>query len=283
MFTISNQPTTYMEQTYTAEEKTPAALFWKANQPTPPLKEILKLTHIDETELARIVEKTQKKWLLSGERSMAADSPELKAIQTALLQHAEKLQMRRTIEPKNKVFSSVLILGAKIAPFEKRLKSALDRIGSREISIDSLCILSGERKLDQDEIDALKAMGCQALDEREMMEFIANKRIAEYRKEQHKCPPDFTVYIIKAPKKEGAARATAEDTLKAWQQADKSCSKAPLLVVSSQPYGYYQLLITQASLLNKTLDLLAVETSESRAVIYLDTLARILFTIDKNK
>ena len=100
--------------------------------------------------------------------------------------------MIKTLEPKNKCFSSALVMGAKLKAFEFRLKSILDRIGS--LSIETLYILSGERKLDQDEIDALEKMGCNARDERDMMEFIAKKLVDESRKE-------IRLEIIKAPKK----------------------------------------------------------------------------------
>jgi hypothetical protein len=254
-----HKPPIVMEQIY----ERPNALFWD-QQPSEPLKRILCLTDIPETlGLEELVAATQKEWLLKGERWTAVDSPQLLQIHSEVLKIGEELGMKNTIEPKRKHFSSVIIMGAKIRVVEKRLKSALERIESGAITLDKLVFFSGERKLEPDEIEALQAMNSSARDEREMVEFLAQKVCA-----------DFPIEIVKAPKKEGALRATNDDVFKAWlPSSDRS-----ILVVSSQPYGYYQLFCAKA-LLPPSIetDLLAVETSERRASIYLDTLARILY------
>lgn len=283
-----------MEQTYSREDKSvsPIAIFWdrSTGRPSEPLRKILDLMNIPEgLSLKEIVERTQKEWLRSGERAVAADSPELLAKQALILQYADELQMMRTIEPKQSIFSSVKVLGSKIATFEKRLKSALDRIGSRAISLDVLWILAGERKLDKDEVEQLQAMRyAKEMDERGMMDHIATERVAEYfiERDKHrnsdKCPNTFLLEVAKASKKEGAVRATTEDTLIECKRLDDSFGSSPKLLVSSQPFGLYQLLVSKLALPDEEEhDLLAVETSERRAIIYLDTLARILYIIDK--
>lgn len=268
---FSTPPPIHMEQTYTCNKSSSSiSIFWdiKKGEATEPLKNILNLTGIPEDlPLDEIVALTQKEWLSSVERAKATDSPELTQIQPSILEQARALQMIEALEPKNNHFSSVLITGSKVLVFEKRLKTILERA----ITFDTLYILSGERKLDQDEIDALILMGSDATDEREMMAFITEKRIAE-------ASSDIHFEIIKAPKKEGAPRATNVDTYKAWLASEKNPNPAPILLVSSQPYGHYQLVIAK-DLLPEEIELLAIESTEKRAIIYLDTLARILYTI----
>ncbi len=276
-----SQPTIVMEQYYSRKEiYSPIAIFWVAQKPSETLAKVLRLTHIPETlPLDQIVEITQKEWLRTGERALTVDSPEFKAIQPLMLQYAADLQLKKTIEPKYARISFALVFGSKLAVFEKRLNSLLERIAKGSIRADILSILSGERTLDKDEIEALEKMGCAANDEREMMEFIANKRVAEFRRIHPNLT--FQLEIIKAPKKEGAARATTEDTLIAWKALHPAPPQYPVLLTSSQPYGIYQFLVANGVLPEFELDLLAAETAESRTAIYLDTLARILFLIKK--
>ncbi len=227
-------------------------------------KEVLRLTGINpELSDNEIVTTIDKEWRLkTKERSQATDTEEWSNLRELLMPHFELLGLVNTIEPMQQFYASALIVGAKMVRVEKRIESFLERISNESLTVGTLYLLAGERRLEEDEKEMLRKMDLFAEDERDMVELVAARMI----------PSNVNYVVIKACKADGAIRATSVETLTEWLTNDPD---SPTLLISSQPYGLYLLSFAKGVVPERyKLDLLAVETVENRVSIYLDTLAR---------
>lgn len=199
--------------------------------------------------------------------------------------------------PKSKEFKYILLNGSTVPNMRKRIHFLSEAIKNKKIELKSqtqIVFLEGERELFSSETrDVLLSASPfkqnpswiipspLPTDERDAAVMVWNQ--LDLPSEMRSHPPIF----IHAKKKEGANRAETEDCVRDWiQKYHPTPGKA--LVVSSNPFVYYQFLVTQLFLKKFNVQGVQLEaigsamkindnSEEVSLGILLDTLSRNLF------
>lgn len=203
--------------------------------------------------------------------------------------------------PKSKVFNYILLNGSTVPNMRRRIHFLSEAIKSKKIELKpqtQIVFLEGERRLFSSETRQVLLNASPfrknpswiaptplPTDERDAAIMVWNQLDLPAEMRSHS--PVF----IHAKKKEGANRAETEDCVKEWiQKYHPTPGKA--LVVSSNPFAYYQLLVTQLFLKKFNVEGVQLETigsamkidgdsEEVHLGILLDNLARSLFLYSK--
>ena len=169
------------------------------------------------------------------------------------------------ILPSHQDYESLLILGTGTFDFLNRLHYGLQLPFSNK----TIYLLAGERPLNKKEMRRLPRG---LTTENQMMEYFAHEKIPKNRPWQ----------MISVPMKE-QGRPNTKDTIIAWLQTNPARGRH--LLVSSQPFGLYQYLVSKDALSSDTSIAFDIAASSSvgnnQVTIYLDTIARILFELCK--
>lgn len=174
-----------------------------------------------------------------------------------------------------KRYAGALVLGARFSNTLERL-NLVEALQERGTEFEKIYLLSGERELTGEEIAACQKMGLKLSqpDERNMMFLLS----------QHILKSNHNLVHVDANKKPNAKRATTADTIEAFAEQDPSAGKYAL--ISTQPFGLYQLLVTQKELQKNQMDnLIKLKLStqklphpeNEKAEVLLDNLARIFY------
>ncbi len=246
----------------------------KDHQITPALQEVFKLALKETpTTLEEAISLAQKNFLRPSnkERWELKDGFILWWKKRAFLSLFEGLGMLTPIKPLKKTYDGILLLGADAHDFTHRLSYLL----SLKVKAKKVFLLTGERPLTKEEVNHLKSKGITLAHQREddMIEALFPKEI------------DHT--IVSCANHPDGTRVNTYDTLKKW--IDKYATGGKYLIVSNQPFAYYQFLIACKAAQNSPLDIsfdIAAPTKLSNKApvsIGLDSIARILFELEKIK
>jgi hypothetical protein len=200
--------------------------------PSQALKRLLLLEKISSSD---IVEETQKKWFRGNcERWEVSEKAWRSEHKEEYMQCFEELGLFERREPQQKEYSSVLVLGSSAPIVASGIQYTLELVEAGKIVDTTICLLAGERALIPQERAYMEGRwGVSGLnDEREMMQALGEK-ILEGKSWK----------ISLAEKKEGAPRATTEDTIRQWLQDFPAENSSKHLLISQQPFCDYQHLI----------------------------------------
>lgn len=252
--------------------------FWDIHQkkPSQALKNLLLRSGIKEipSSLPETLQVAQKAFLRPHhvERWELHDKWKYFFYKKRFLQDFQSLGLTDEIPPLFKSYESLLILGGSTSDFIARLQFAL----SLPIHIKSVYLLSGERPLTKDEYRILYTYKNTALPKTEdqMMDFLFKRLV----------PKEMSYRAVVCPM-HANDRPTTKDTIEAWLQTNPN--KGHHLLISNQPFGYYQLLASNAILKKQRhdiqFDLAACRFDKTALPISagLDTIARILYEINE--
>lgn len=256
-----------------SDEQNVISLFWNIQKeiPSPPLLELLRLARMPPPySLDRVVSFTQKAWLRSEKKERWELGDKLFEIlqRKRYLQFFSQLSLIDPILPKKQTFDGILLLGTSHRDFLVRTR-ALKKFLANHATPPPIYVLTGNRLLAKIEQQALPEP-LHLATETEMTAYVANEILA------------MPFELIAVDKPITSHRPTTADTIVQWEKQKKP--RGHFLLISSQPFGYYQKIVSINVLHDKTgisYSLLSPKSDKEYFSIktYLDTLARILFEI----
>jgi hypothetical protein len=214
----------------------------------------------------------------------------------------EKLGDVKAVYPKHKEFDYILIHGSTIPNMRERIMTLASAINDKRVIITpntQIVFLDGERPLfafeTKEVIENPAPYRRNTNFEPKLHELPRDEREAsQYVWEQLELPQALRVkkpLFVHASKKPEASRAETEDTVKTWAQVYKP-QKGLALVISNNPYVYYQVLVTEtftkkAGVPDLTFEALGSamsqdQSEEVRFGLLLDNFSRILYYLNNS-
>ncbi|MDF2550625.1 MAG: hypothetical protein K0S07_1692 [Chlamydiales bacterium] len=256
-----------------------------SSEKKPLLNALLKMTAIDPQEVTSftdLISITQARWLRKpgSERWHIERDEALDAQKADFMVCFKSLGLLEAMPPKRNEYAGFGILGATAETSDLRNRYALQLI-QQGVKSPLIHEISGERELKSDEITFMeKKFGRAHLkSEPEMMQALGEVYFSNRNWK-----------LIVGEKEALAARATTADTIRALSK-ELVRGEEPYLFISNQPYCLYQLFIARHMLLKLGLGDVDVEiagaadldANQKPVAVYLDTLARIFFSIGQLK
>lgn len=272
-----------------------ATLFWntQANEPSDALKKLIEILLPDlplNSTLNEIVQATQKAWLQTKRWEVKTDTPKVQELRSKIQPILNDLKLTSSSCPSGH-YDTALLLAGRANIFLARCYSLCKAVEEKKITLSQIDILAGNQPLHPLELEILQKCSFaieNVKTEKEMAEVIANKILK---------PLNINCNIIVTDLKE--KKPSTEQTVTTWlESADQSGKKA--LVVSDPQFAVYQYFQCMESIYKKEtkdicLDLLSQqldpnafkelsisleETQESPILLYLDTITRLLYTLE---
>lgn len=252
--------------------------FWdiRKNKPSGALKGLLHSVGIKNipNTLPQTLEIVQKKFLrpTHTERWDLHEKWNYFFHKKTIFKNLQALGLVDPIKPLFKLYESLIILGSCTSDFIARLQYAL----TLDIHPKKLYLLSGKRPLTRSEYWILYRYKSRNLPhtEDEMMDYLFH----------FFAPKELSYEAVVSPMHTDT-RPTTKDTIEDFLKTNPN--KGHHLLISNQPFGYYQLLAANAVLKSHrhdiTFDLAASALTNVKAPISasLDTVARILYEINE--
>lgn len=216
----------------------------------------------------------QERWDLKSSRTNAQDN--------AIREIFERLGFGKANHPDENAHS-VIIFGAIIQNMLAKIKSVKNLMDQR-YRFDDIWMLSGERSLISSEIKLAKSIGVSVgnpPDEGHAAKSLINQEFQEYSGKLH---------VIQALAPDGLTRARTVDTIAAF--AKENPHSGEYVLVSTQPFALYQLLVSRKKLLqlkrsdiNLTLATRRLDLIENKynTDSLLDNLARIFYVLRESR
>jgi hypothetical protein len=213
-------------------------LFSNDGAPHPALTQLLQIFSIDAKKPEEIVQETQKAWLRPAdkERNDLIDTPELVALKSILMSLFKKLGLLQQIDPNQKEYDYILIMGAYHKRVALRHAQAI-RLCEKGYKTKELVLLGSERPLHPIEEPAeIYGPHNPPKTEYEMMKWIDSH--AQMSSEARRIKRTFinTPNTVDANGK--IKRATTADTFREWLKTNPTPGSC--LIVSNQPFVGYQ-------------------------------------------
>lgn len=237
--------------------------------PASPLLDLFALVNLFPQTLEECNFLAQKMFLRDPaiERWDMVDSSEQKAKKQEYFLCLQKLGLIEEIKPQDKDYKSVVLLGTGVRDFINRSRF----LQTLNLNYSQITVLTAERPLSQIELDLLQQeYDITHLDtEKSMINFFMQKHFAKWK-------------ILSLPMHKNV-RPTTQDTIIYWMQS--SPESGSYLLISNQPYGYYQYYAAKAIVQKYTdqvhLDVAAQKMykTDNLVSVCLDSVARILYLL----
>jgi len=221
-------------------------LFFNDGSAHPALAQLLQVFSIDAKNPEEIVQKTQKAWLRPAdkERTDLIDTPDLIALKSVLMSLFKKLGLLQQIDPNQKEYDYILVMGAYHKRVALRHTHAIS-LCEKGYKTKEIVFLGSERPLHPIEEPAeIYGTDNPPKTEYDMMKWIDSH--AQMSPEVRRIKRTF----INTPNTVDAngriKRATTADTFREWLKTNPTPGSC--LIVSNQPFVGYQASVARSYL-----------------------------------
>lgn len=269
-------------------------IYWdvKENHPSQALKDLFTVllpSIAENTTLDHVVKETQARWIQKARWEVKMDAPDILQLREKILPIFNSLGLMSSITPRGQ-FDTALLLGGRANIFLDRCYALASALKEGEIQLSQIDVLVGKQPLHPLEKEILKNCSLEIEDaqsEDEMAEKVCEQMLTPLGVHWNMVPTDLK-----------DRRPNTEQTVHTW--LDLTDRKAKSAVIVSDPqFAVYQYMQCMEALYKRNIkeikfDLLSKqfethvfqelkisieETQENPILLYLDTIARTLYTL----
>ena len=259
------------------------SVFTQDKKPKPELQRLLTLTGVThEDSISSIVNATQKAWL----RKPGTERWHMSAVclenEDAVWGQLRAMGFIDTVVPAKKSYRYLVVLGSLFDSVKLRFKNAIECIKERDVTVEKIVFLVGNRPCVADQGENEEAFKKFAPDLEVMPkdEYDMAKLVYEVMADDDikQIPVSFVCAPMKKTADGRLTRPTTQDTIELWIEQE-DIESGSCLVVSSQPFVRYQDSVVK-TYVPKEIEVETIGQISKRAeelAVVLDTVARYLY------